>query len=99
MMNTVKMMEDKALTRVTGGDYGDSAVDYKAPLYYIGDRVEVYISIFHWHTKSGTVVEWGRYDRCPNEYLIEFEDGSRKWFYAERIQRKEPEKVPAGRIG
>ena len=89
MMNTVKTMNDEALTLITGGNYGDSRWEALCwiPTYSAQTVVEVYTNFMHLFTKRGTIIylEFVKTGK-PYRYLVEFEDGSRKWVEADDIQ-------------
>ena len=88
MMNTTAM-RDEMLTKVTGGNYGDSSFEKRSciPMYYPGDIVEVYTNFLHIFTNRGKIVKlkFQDFDK-PYKYLVEFLDGNiagnRDWYEA-----------------
>ena len=100
MMNTIKAINDKALTKVTGGDYGDTLkydFKHKRPLYKVGNIVEVYDNFFHTTTTRGKVVAVYKelykdtlfYEASDSafKYKIEFLSGGETCVFADDIQR------------
>ena len=89
MKNTMKAMNDEALTLVTGGDEGDLEYEIASgkALYKVGDHVEVYKTPMHWFlTWGGTITKVKVEDKCP-WYFIELDNGMYGWYYSDDIQR------------
>ena len=99
MMNTIRMMEDRTLSFVAGGNDGDSKFEHDrgVVLYKVGDTVEVFESGWHIMTKRGTIIEVGTKNIHPSiwntsrldvpAYLVKFEDGHEKWVVSNDIER------------
>ena len=82
-------LNDDMLTRVTGGNYGDTSRELKngEPLYKIGDKVEVFVDIFHWFTKTGVIIDRTITNDGSYIYCLKCNTGSTDWAYANDIER------------
>ena len=97
MMNT-KAMNDEMLTKVTGGNWGDTFTEYTngTQLYKTGDTVEVYNTVFHVTTKRAVVMGVTTEYRIVGGvtlshvpvYYVRYADNSHEFVLAESIERK-----------
>ena len=90
MMNAIKMMEDKTLSFVTGGDNGDPNYEMhnEVVLYKEGEFVEVYKDPWHITTRRAKVESVQVALDFP-VYLVRFDDNNcLDWVTSREIQRK-----------
>ena len=85
-MKDLEKLSDDELGAVAGGDYDDS-IRFDSPdkvqyMYFVGQHVEVYTTLFHASTKGGTVVS--RYpvqgyddDSWYAGYDVQYDNGSK----------------------
>ena len=101
MTNTMmKIMNDEALTFVTGGDNGDARYEHDngIQLYHVGESVEVYFSGYHITTVNATVIEvsttrmiksWNDWNEIEVPYyLVKYAGGKTEWVTANGIERR-----------
>ena len=96
MMNT-RMMNDEMLTKVAGGNYGDTCKEFDSGIqfYNVGDTVEVFNTLFHASTKRGVIEAVGEeYLHVRDftggyvpKYFVRYSRNSAEWVFANDIER------------
>ena len=88
-MTNIKVMNENALLKVTGGNNGDTDIENKSrtPLFSVGQSVEVFIMhYFHIHTRHATIVAvTPHYNGFV--YTVIYDNGDVKEVYADDIER------------
>ena len=96
-----RTINDELLTKVTGGDWGDSNYEHDngIQLYNVGDYVEVYTDHFHLFTMNAKVqnvsskkviTNWHNWNEIEVPfYKVRFTGGDRtEWISSDWIERK-----------